>query len=156
MNIYVYMYICIHVYVSYLDVSYRFRDDDLMQYRILNLTFLLELSSIRALYIYIYIYIYIYLYTIGYFDVSYRFRDDDLCSIGPLFPIRTDGDGNCLLHAISIGMITMIYICIYIYIFIYIYTYIHYMYTYMQLIHSIHLDIYTYTYMEVANVCFML
>lgn len=44
-------------------------------------------------------------YQKGYFDVTYRFRDDDLCSTGPLFPIRTDGDGNCLLHAISIGII---------------------------------------------------
>ena len=46
-----------------------------------------------------------------YFEKSYRFRKSvmnagemDFVEIGPLYPIRTDGDGNCLLHAISICM----------------------------------------------------
>ena len=44
-----------------------------------------------------------------YFERSYRFRqsllnaeETEFVEIGPLYPIRTDGDGNCLLHAISI------------------------------------------------------
>lgn len=44
-----------------------------------------------------------------YFEKTYRFRKSlmnagemDFVEMGPLFPIRTDGDGNCLLHAISI------------------------------------------------------
>ena len=47
-----------------------------------------------------------------YFDQTCRFRkrllnaadDIEFVEVGPLFPIRTDGDGNCLLHAISICM----------------------------------------------------
>ena len=46
-----------------------------------------------------------------YFERIYRFRKSllpteemDVIEIGPLYPIRTDGDGNCLLHAVSICM----------------------------------------------------
>lgn len=44
-----------------------------------------------------------------FFDAYCRFRDtpegttEDV-DVGPLFPVRTDGDGNCLLHAVSIAM----------------------------------------------------
>ena len=44
-----------------------------------------------------------------YFDAYCRFRDTpegttEEVDVGPLYPIRTDGDGNCLLHAVSIAM----------------------------------------------------
>jgi len=46
-----------------------------------------------------------------YFERIFRFRkgllpteEIEFVEIGPLYPIRTDGDGNCLLHAVSICM----------------------------------------------------
>jgi hypothetical protein len=43
-----------------------------------------------------------------YFDAYCRFRDTpegttEEVDVGPLYPIRTDGDGNCLLHAAALG-----------------------------------------------------
>ena len=43
-------------------------------------------------------------YQADFFDRRYHFIDDDCYAVGPLFPVRTDGDGNCLLHAVSIGL----------------------------------------------------
>jgi hypothetical protein len=38
------------------------------------------------------------------FERKFYFSDVGCVKIGPLFPISTDGDGNCLLHAISLSL----------------------------------------------------